>query len=915
MLGDQRRPLTLGGAKQRALLAVLLLHAGEVVSADRLVDELWGEKPPETVRSVLQVYVANLRKVIEPARPRRAAGTLLRTQPPGYLLDLSGHTLDLDRFEQLRGEGRTALAAGQASEAADQLREALRLWRGPALGDVVLLDRDQGVVAELEERRLEALEERIDADLALGRHRELVGELEALVVAHPLRERLRGQHMLALYRAGRQADALQVYRVTRDKLIEELGIEPAAELRELEALVLAQDPRLRELGDAYPGGQPTNLARATTSSPAMSRSEQADRVWNIPSPVRSFTGREQQLAHLRNQLTSNQRAALVPVAALHGMGGIGKTQLARAYAYRYRDRYRLAWWIPAETTLTVTAALAELAVRLGAPTELSQPQQLTYAREVLAERDGWLVVFDNATDPVALEPFLPGTGQGHVLVTSRNPAWHGLADPIPVDLLPLGAAAKLLRDRSGDPNQQAAEALAEELGRLPLALEQAAAYASRQRLSLAGYLEVFHERRAELLARGQPLAYDGTVDTAFSLALDRLHDADPAAMQLLQLCALLAPDEIPVALLLDKPDLLPGSLVDAARDPLRRREVTGALYQAALLTHDVDDTVRLHRLVQAVALHHLPDHDRQQLTAQAIKLLGALFPDQPWEPETWPVCARLLTHANAVVDNALRQDLLSPVLANLVMRISGYIGARGLGATRSRELDEQALRIFQRLYHEDHPDIARSLTNLAVDLYQLGDHAAARDRDEQALAMFQRLHDGDHPHTARSLSNLADDLRALGEHAQARDLHQQALTMYQRLYPGDHRDTALCLNDLADDLHALGDYAQARDLHQQALTMYQRLYPGDHPYTALSLNGLADDLHALGDYAQARDLHHQALTMRQRLYEDDHPDTALSLSGLASDLQALGEHSQADEVRQRSLAMDDRLAKQNEPTA
>jgi hypothetical protein len=189
------------------------------------------------------------------------------------------------------------------------------------------------------------------------------------------------------------------------------------------------------------------------------------------------------------------------------MGGIGKTQLARAYAHRYRDEYRLGWWTPAETPLTTTTALAELAVRLGAAVGLSQSQQLTYAREALAERDRWLLVFDNTTDPAALEPFLPAFGNGHVLITSRCSAWHGLADPTPVDLLPLDAAAELLRERSGDPDQQAAETLAEELGQLPLALEQAAAYASRQQLSLTGYLQVFRARRAELLARGQPLAY------------------------------------------------------------------------------------------------------------------------------------------------------------------------------------------------------------------------------------------------------------------------------------------------------------------------------------------------------------------------------------------------------------------------
>jgi predicted ATPase/DNA-binding SARP family transcriptional activator len=241
---DEGRPLGLGGAKQRALLAVLLLEAGAVVSAERLVDWLWGEDPPGTARSVLQVYVANLRKVLEPTRPRRAASSLLRTQPPGYLLDLRAHAFDLVRFERLAAEGRDALAAGDPGAAATTLRQALSLWRGPVLGDVAAELGSQGPLARLEEQRLAALEQRVDADLALGRHAELVGELEALVTAHPLRERLRGQLMVALYRCGRQAEALDAYRQTRETLAEELGIDPSRVLQDLERAVLAQDPTL-----------------------------------------------------------------------------------------------------------------------------------------------------------------------------------------------------------------------------------------------------------------------------------------------------------------------------------------------------------------------------------------------------------------------------------------------------------------------------------------------------------------------------------------------------------------------------------------------------------------------------------------------------------------------------------------------
>jgi DNA-binding SARP family transcriptional activator/class 3 adenylate cyclase len=260
VLDAQGRPLALGGPKQRALLAVLLLHAGQVVAVERLIDELWGQDPPDTAAHSLQVYVANLRKILEPHRPRRAAGGALRTRAPGYLVDPGPEELDLIRFERLAAEGRVALAAGEPAGAAQLLGEAEGLWRGPALGDVTLVASGQGEVVRLEERRLAAVEDRIEAELALGHHAELVGELQALVAAQPLRERLWGHLMLALYRSGRQAEALEAYRQTRETLAEELGIDPSPALQDLERAILAQDPTLMP---------PASVRHATEPPPAV----------------------------------------------------------------------------------------------------------------------------------------------------------------------------------------------------------------------------------------------------------------------------------------------------------------------------------------------------------------------------------------------------------------------------------------------------------------------------------------------------------------------------------------------------------------------------------------------------------------------------------------------------------------------
>jgi len=240
-------PIPLAGPKQRATLAILLLNANRVVSVERLADDLYSGAAPVTAVTQVQRQISELRKAL-------GSASVIETRSPGYVIRLSAGQLDLDHFQLRAEEAGRALARGEARTAADLLREALGLWRGAPLADLAYESFAQTSINRLGELRLAALEQRIDAELALGSHAELVGELEQLVAEHPLQERLRGQLMLALYRSGRQAEALDVYRATRDRLVEELGIEPTPALHQLERAILAQDSSL-DLEQAAPTGE------------------------------------------------------------------------------------------------------------------------------------------------------------------------------------------------------------------------------------------------------------------------------------------------------------------------------------------------------------------------------------------------------------------------------------------------------------------------------------------------------------------------------------------------------------------------------------------------------------------------------------------------------------------------------------
>src|SRR5205823_4521609 len=406
------------------LLAALLLNAGRPVSLDELAEALWGPDPPPSARVTIQNYVMRLRKALGDTGTSRI-GTL----PSGYAIQADASELDVARFEDLLCAARAAARERRWRDAADQARSAVSLWRGDPLADVgseLLADRE---VPRLAEMRLQALETRIDADLHLGCHADVITELRRLVARDPLRERLHAQLMLALYRDGRQAEALAAYQRARQVLVEELGAEPGTGLRDMHQQVLTGDPALAFVPPAPAVPPVPGPASASSAAPPAASPAPAGLPRELPAAVPHFTGRAGALAVLTELLDRPEFSATVVISAINGTAGVGKTALAVHWAHQVSQRFpdgqlyvNLRGYDPSGAPLLSADAVRGFLDALGVPAAQipAAPQaQAGLYRSLLSGRRV-LILLDNARDVAQVRPLLPGSAGCLVLVTSRS---------------------------------------------------------------------------------------------------------------------------------------------------------------------------------------------------------------------------------------------------------------------------------------------------------------------------------------------------------------------------------------------------------------------------------------------------------------------------------------------------------------
>jgi tetratricopeptide (TPR) repeat protein len=477
-------------------------------------------------------------------------------------------------------------------------------------------------------------------------------------------------------------------------------------------------------------------------------------IWNIPARNPNFTGRTDLLERLHRELG---RGGPVAVHSLHGQGGVGKTQLGIEYAHRYARDYELAWWIPAEQPELIPSHLARLAGTMGLRVQDDQGLTVEQVLGVLRGRTRWLLVFDNAEDPAALRPFLPGSA-GHVVITTRRGRFASMGRVLDVDVLHRAESLTLLQRRIPSLADTQAQRLAELLGDLPLALEQAAVYLDTTTLPVSEYLTLVEQRGGDMLNKGRVVGYEHTLTTVWILALDQVREQQPAAMELLGLCAYLAPEAIPLDLFTTHPEQLPPALAAAVGDPLEWADTLGALVDYSLARRS-EHTISLHRLLQTALRHHdiaipadTPDQNRE---AVVVELLRADLPDEIMvAPQDWPRWRQLLPHVLAATAHHDNTAPANPeASAWLLDRAATYLQVLGQPAT-AQPLFERALRITEATYGPDHPTVATRLNNLAGALRDLGKPDQAQPLFERALRITEATYGPDHPHTATIQRNL-----------------------------------------------------------------------------------------------------------------------------------------------------------------
>ncbi|WP_067823513.1 FxSxx-COOH system tetratricopeptide repeat protein [Actinomadura kijaniata] len=603
-------------------------------------------------------------------------------------------------------------------------------------------------------------------------------------------------------------------------------------------------------------------------------------VWGrVPPRNKDFTGREELLAGLRQQ--GGGTTAVLPTA-LHGLGGVGKTQIAIEFAHRHKSDYDVVWWIPSDQKLLVPGAIARLAPHLGLPESNETGVEETAEAVINALRAGqpferWLLVFDNAHDPESLTEYIPD-GPGDVIITSRNFSWNGVVRTLTVDVFSRQESRMFLDLRVPGIIGDEADALADALGDLPLALDQAGALQSETGMPVQEYLTLLKTKTGELMAEGRPMAYDVPLTATWSLSLTRLRQEHPDAVELIHLLAFFGADPIPRDVLAVGRPVVDDPLSSILADPLRFSRAVGALHRYALVQVDrAEQTLQVHRLVQALLREDVNDTDAHRYRSSVQHLLAAAaLAKNTDDSASWPTFARLLPHISPsqAVESSDRQ------IRRLMRAVTRYLYMSG-NAPAARSMAQQCLDTWSADPATPAEDLCAAKRHLGLALRLSGHYRQAYEVDAAALDQAVTDLGADHHETLLLTKSFSADLRAIGEFPRAYEVDEQLVERHRAKFGDSDERTLKAQNSFALDLTLTSRYQAAEDLLTHVYAAMRDLYGSpNHPTAQIVMNNLIRVIRLRGDYAEACELGEDIYAVGVTTMGADHPTTLKAANDL-----------------------------------
>ncbi|TWT94435.1 tetratricopeptide repeat protein [Stieleria varia] len=647
---------------------------------------------------------------------------------------------------------------------------------------------------------------------------------------------------------------------------------------------------------------------------------------NLPIVGSLFKGRDEFIKQLRSVLVDKPThiAAVTAKQAIHGLGGIGKTRVALEYAKRYSHEYTALLFITADSPANLQRNLANLcgALVLNLPEKdaIEQEVQVAAALRWLREHSGWFLIVDNVDTPdvaVEVESLLQKLDSGHVVVTSRLSQWGDAVQELSLDVISEPAAQDFLLERTAGkrkstPADEAdALTLANLLGRLPLALEQAGAFIVKHHTGFRTYLDRWKQLEAKVLQwhDQRTMKYPASVATTWQTSFDRLTDDGRG---LLNVLCWLAPDPIPLTMIEkvsstdnEQPIDVETGIADLAE------------YSLLKWTDDQYHSVEVHRLVEEITRYRLPEPDRVAWLQRALRMVNDFVPAEPtcYDVRSWPTIyipgqshiAAVVQFADQMSGKALAAGSTPSVRLALTPRLmsclAGYLKTRA-AHQEAEPLTARVVNIFEQTYGEDHPSVAAALNNLAALFQATNRLAEAEPLMRRALAIDEQSYGAEHPDVAIDLNNLAALLQETNRPAEAEPLMRRALAIDEQSLGAEHSNVAIRLNNLAALLQETNRPAEAEQLYRRALAIDEQTYGAEHPDVARDLNNLAALLQAANRPAEAEQLYRRALAIDEQSFGAEHPRVATDLNNLAALLQATNRLAEAEPLMRRALAID-----------